>query len=139
MSQWDKHTRFFSRVDALKELNDLKFAIEALAKLVGTPGSFENENAKNIVTGLRARIEYLHRSFELCLAAPNPSWQIPKGPFEAQGVPQKGESIMEVARRQIEASKRDADRHPYIPPEQKFTDGRGDPCDAHGNPLPFGS
>lgn len=117
MSQWDKHTRFFSREQALKELNDLKFAIESLAKLVGQPGSFENENAKNIVTGLRARIEYLHRSFELCLAAP--VQHDPKGPFQAQGVPQKGESIMEVARRAIEASKQDADRHPYVP------EGRG--------------
>lgn len=120
MSQWDKHTRFFSRVDALKELNDLKFAIEALAKLVGTPGSFENENAKNIVTGLRARIEYLHRSFELLIdhhqrAPVVPPEFFPKAPFEAQGAPQKGESIMEVARRQIEAGKQDADRHPYVP------------------------
>lgn len=112
MSQWDKHTRFLDRQAALKELNDLKFAIESLAKLVGQPGSYENENAKNIVTGLRARIEYLHRSFELCLAAPAPPttpWQVPKGPFDAQGVPQKGESVMEVARRQIEASKQSGD------------------------------
>lgn len=111
MSQWDKHTRFLDRQAALKELNDLKFAIESLAKLVGQPGSFENENAKNIVTGLRARIEYLHRSFELLIdhyqrAPVVPPGAFPKGPFDAQGVPQKGESIMEVARRAIEASKR---------------------------------
>lgn len=87
MSQWDQHTRFFSRDQVLKEINDLKFAIESLATLI-PKGSFENENAKNAVTGLRARLDYLHRSIELLIPAPG-AWegmkhQIPKGPFEAQ-------------------------------------------------------
>lgn len=137
MSQWDQHTRFLDRTAALKELNDLKFAVESLAALT-EKGSFANENAKNIVTGLRTRIDYLKRSFELLLdrpaqAVPPTPWQIPKGPFEAQrAVPVAdpngpwqaekavGESIMEIARRQIEAAKQqDRDPHPYVP------EGRG--------------
>lgn len=55
-------TMWFDRQQALKELFELKFAVASLATLAGTPGSFERENAKNIVRGIERRIDYLHDS-----------------------------------------------------------------------------
>lgn len=95
----------------LRELDDLKMAVAALASMVGKEGSHERENAKNIVTGLRARIDDLHSKFEKLISEPGRAVP-PSGPWVAQSA--QGESIMEVVRRQIEVSRQDADRHPYI-------------------------
>jgi hypothetical protein len=57
-------TCFLPRDHAMQELAALRFAVSSLAELCGTPGSYERENAKNIVRGIRERIDYLHDSFK---------------------------------------------------------------------------
>jgi hypothetical protein len=56
-------TQWFSRIEALAELRELKFAISAMAETVGTGGSFEREMAGNASRGIARRIDYLHDSF----------------------------------------------------------------------------
>ena len=47
---------------ALQELLSFNFAFAALAAWY-KPGSYENENAANVLKGMRYRIDYLHDCF----------------------------------------------------------------------------
>jgi hypothetical protein len=60
-------TQFYSQEQALYELDALKFAVSSLVKLLGKPGSYEQEVGTNAARGITDRIDYLHDSVRLLL------------------------------------------------------------------------
>lgn len=55
------------RQRAMRELLDLKFAVASMAQLVNEPGSFKQQNARNISLGIDARIDALAAEFDAVL------------------------------------------------------------------------
>ena len=43
----------------IEELKNMKFSISSLANMVGTPGSYDKENAENISRGMKARLQWV--------------------------------------------------------------------------------
>ncbi len=58
---------WFDAKDALAELDNLKWAVAALAESVSDRGSAKYEMAMNAKQGIRARIDYLHDSLRRLL------------------------------------------------------------------------
>jgi len=63
MGQRTNATNFFDKLESLKELDRLKFAVAALVQ-IHTLGSCEYENAANATRGIKNRLDYLHDSLE---------------------------------------------------------------------------
>lgn len=55
--------QFFNAEQSLHELDELKFAFDAIVEMCTEPGTFEREMASNARKGVRSRIDYLHDSF----------------------------------------------------------------------------